>query len=79
MFGKMNITAYNSLLTGERTTLIASIGKCGHTGYKEAQIRWNGTCFTYIVTDGYDYLSIEKSLGSNLKSALNIIEGNLLS
>lgn len=76
-FGNMTITTYNSLLTGKRTVINASIGKCGHDGYKEAQIRWNGTNFTYIITDGYNYLSIERTLGTNLKSALNIIEGNL--
>lgn len=78
MYGKLKLSTYSSLLTGKRTVLVASIGKCGHEGYREAQIRWNGKAFTYIVTDGYNYLTIERTLGDNLKSALNIIEGSLL-
>ena len=65
-FGKLTISTYSSLLTGKRTILTASVGKCGHEGYKEAQVRWNGKAFTYIVTDGYKGLSI----GSKLKERI---------
>ena len=77
MFGKMKLSTYSSLLTGRKTWLVASIGKCGYKGYKEAQVFCKNGKFSYIVTDGYNYLTIEKQLGSNLKSALNIIESNL--
>lgn len=73
----MEITTYRSLLTGKRTMVVVSIGKCGHEGYREAQIRFYDGAFHYIVTDGYKYLGIERKLGGNLKSALNIIEGYL--
>ncbi len=75
MFGKLKLSTYNSLLTARKTVLVASYGKCGHQDYREAQIRWNGSAFVYIVTDGYNWLGIERTLGPNLKSALNIIEG----
>lgn len=77
MYGKLKISTYSSLRTNKKTVLVASIGKCGHEGYREAQISLKDGCFWYIVTDGYNFLGIEKKLGSNLKSALNIIEGKM--
>jgi hypothetical protein len=79
MFGKLNLSTYSSLLTNRRLTLVASHGKCGYSDYREAQIRIVNGKFWYIVTDGYRYLTIGRTLGSNLKSALNIIEGELCS
>lgn len=76
MFGKLKLSTYSSLLTNKKTVLVASVGKCGYKGYLEAQIRYVNGAFCYQVSDGYNYLSIEKRLGSNLKSALNIIEGD---
>ena len=77
MFGKMKLSTYSSLLTNRKTVLVASYGKIGTSDYREAQIQLVNGKFTYIVTDGYNYLSIVKTLGTNLKSALNIIEGNI--
>lgn len=78
MFGKLKLSTYNSLLTGKKTILVASIGKCGYSDYREAQIRFKNGAFFYIVTDGYSYMGIERKLGTNLKSALNIIESKFL-
>lgn len=57
--------------------IVASVGKCGYNEYREAQIRFYDGAFHYIITDGYKYLGIERRLGKNLKSALNIVEGYL--
>lgn len=76
-FGKLTLSTYSSLLTNKKTLLVASIGKCGHEGYREAQITFKNGAFYFIVTDGYNFLGIEKKLGQNLKSALNIIEGSI--
>ncbi len=78
MFGKLKLSTYSSLLTNKRTVLVASFGKCGTSDYREAIISWNGKVFCYHITDGYNE-SITKYLGSNLKSALNIIEPQLTS
>ena len=74
----MKLSLYKSLLTNKKTILVASIGKCGYPDYREAQIRYSNGVFSYVITDGYNYLGIERSLGTNLKSALNIIEGYVL-
>lgn len=73
MFGKLKLSTYRQFK--RPVMLVASYGKCGHEGYREAQIRFYDGAFHYIVTDGYKWLGIEKRLGANLKSALNIIEG----
>lgn len=57
------------------TMLVASVGKCGHEGYREVQIWWNGKLglYEYITTDGYKWLSIIKT-HTSIKSILNILE-----
>lgn len=75
-FGKLKISTYSSLLTNKKTVLVASYGKCGTSDYREAQISFKNGAFHYFITDGYNE-SIEKKLGVNLKSALNMIEGQI--
>jgi hypothetical protein len=67
----MNYSTYNSLLTKRKTWLIASIGRCGYVEYKEVQIRCYKGLFSYIITDGYKYLTIERTGFKGLKEALN--------
>lgn len=71
----MKITTYNSLLTGKRTTVIVSLGKTGHSGYKEIQIRRIDNMWVFKFTDGYNTLQTGTSVNPNLKSVINILEG----
>jgi hypothetical protein len=70
----MKITTYKSLLTGKKTMVVASIGKCGHAGYREVQVVCEGAHFHWRITDGYNWLKSGFHV-SSLKSALNIAEG----
>jgi hypothetical protein len=60
------------------TMITVSKGKCGHAGYREAQIQCRGGRFYYIITDGYEWLGIERGGNPNLKSMINIVEGILV-
>lgn len=77
MFGKLKLSTYSSLLTGKRTILVASYGKCGHGDYREAQIKVQGKHFMYTITDGYSILTTGAS-SRGIKSVLNIVEGKML-
>jgi hypothetical protein len=70
----MKLSLYNSLLTNKRTMLVASIGRCGHAGYREIQVRCITGRFHWIITDGYNTIKIGHH-DNSLKSALNIAEG----
>lgn len=74
---KLKITTYKSLLTNKKTVLVVSHNKCGYADYREAQIRCNNGKFSYIITDGYKYLTIEKTGFDNLKSLINIVEHHI--
>lgn len=67
----MKYSTYNSLLTQRRTWFIASQGRSGHAGYREIQIRCFKGVFSYIITDGYKYLTGERDGFKGLKEALN--------
>lgn len=68
----MKISTYKSLLTNKKTHVIVSIGKCGHKGYREAQIRMVDGNLAFIITDGYNYLTIERTgFKVSLKSVIN--------
>jgi hypothetical protein len=72
----MKLTLYKSLLTGKKTMLVASIGKCGYSNYKEIQIMFHVGVFTWLITDGYKVLK-EGVHNHSLKSALNIALGHV--
>lgn len=72
----MKVSLYNSLLTNKKTCLVASIGKCGHEGYKEIQVMAKNGQWMYNITDGYFTLNTGTfPLTKGLKSVLNILEG----
>lgn len=65
----MTISTYKSFITGNRTMIVASIGKCGHAGYKELQVTYRNGYFSADVTDGYKHLKMIQ--GTNLKEILH--------
>lgn len=75
-YGKLKVTTYKSLLTGKRTMLVASYGKCGHENYREAQVTYSNGTWSYSLTDGYNCLG-DGSSSRGIKSLLNILEGKL--
>ena len=72
----MKLSTYSSLLTNKRTCLVASIGKCGYTGYKEIQVMAKNGQWVFNITDGYFTLNTGTfPITKGLKSVLNILEG----
>lgn len=60
----MNITTYKSLLTGKRTWLVASKGKCGYDGYVVYTIQLYQGQWQCYKTDGYNLDLIKTYEGS---------------
>lgn len=75
-FGTLTLSTYKSLLTGKRTRVVASVGKCGYKGYKEAVIYYHNGFYTITLNDGYEQLG-QFTSSRGIKSVLNIIEGKL--
>lgn len=71
----MKLSLYNSLLTGKRTVLVATIGKIGKSDYREIQIIREMGKFHFRITDGYTFLVVKNGFTQGLKSVLNIAEG----
>jgi hypothetical protein len=70
----MNVTTYKSLLTGKRTMVVASMGKCGYKGYREAKIMLVNGALTYVVTDGYtDLFELKCPKTTTLKMLLRVL------
>ena len=74
----MKISTYKSFLTKNKTHLVLSIGKCGYEGYREAQVFCRDGKFFYIVSDGYNFTTIERGGNHNLKSIINIAQGVMI-
>jgi hypothetical protein len=72
------ISTYRGPITNFKTMVIVGNKKPFGEGYKEAQITFKGGQMFYIITDGFKYLTIEKPVRNNLKSAINIVEYYLL-
>jgi hypothetical protein len=72
----MRLTTFNNFLTGKKTWLIASKGKCGHKGYVEYQIMLTRNTWLVYKTDGYklDYLASYDG-DKSIKSVLNLVWG----
>lgn len=72
----MKLSTYNSLLTGKRTWLVASQGRCGYEGYVEYTIQLSQGQWQCYKTDGYELDLVGTYPGSkSLKSVLNLIWG----
>lgn len=72
----MKLTTYRSLLTGKKTWLVASQGRCGHEGYVEYTIQLSQGQWQCYKTDGYELDLVGIYPGSKgLKSVLNLIWG----
>lgn len=69
----MELSVYRSLLTDKKTWLIVSFGTYADNTYREILIRYYEGRFWY--QSRFPELSIERPLGENLKSAINIIQG----
>jgi hypothetical protein len=74
----MKLSTYNSLLTGKRTVLVATIGKTGKPDYREIQVIREMNKFHFRITDGYTFLVVKGGFTQGLKSVLNIAEGYAL-
>lgn len=70
----MNITTYRGPSTRFKTMVSVNNGGKFGQNYLEAQIRFKQGQMYYIITDGYKFLTIEKPVRNNLKSAINIVE-----
>jgi len=75
MKNKVKMSLHKSLLTGKRTQLIINNGHQGSELFREARITYQNGSFSYIITDGYKWLTIEKSGFQNLKSLISIVHG----
>jgi hypothetical protein len=73
----MKISTYNSLLTDKKTQLIVSNDFQGDNRFRQAIITYSNGSFSYIITDGYNYLTIQKHGFTNLKSLINIVHGHI--
>ena len=72
----MKLSTYNSLLTGKRTWLVASQGRCGYKGYVEYTIQLSQGQWQCYKTDGYELDLVGIYPGSKgLKSVLNLVWG----
>lgn len=72
----MKLSTYNSLLTGKRTWLTASKGKCGHEDYIEYQILFSRGEWICYKTNGYTVDLVKTYPGSkSLKSVINLVWG----
>lgn len=70
----MKLSTYKSLLTGKRTWLVASKGKCGYAGYVEYTIQLSQGQWQCYKTDGYKLDLVGTYPGSKgLKTVLNLI------
>lgn len=72
------ISTYRGPRTKFRTMVVVSNQEpCGSKNYRETHIWMNEGQLYYIVTDGYKYLGIDRPIRNNLKSAINIVIGNM--
>lgn len=74
----MNISTYSGPMTNFKIMVSVNNGGKFGSDYLEAQIRFKNGQMYYIITDGYKYLTIEKPVRNNLKSAINIVEYYLI-
>jgi hypothetical protein len=71
----MKVTLYKSFLTGKKTMVVLSIGKCGREGYREVQVTYRMGHYQYAITEGYTWLTAGSFNGDKgLKSVLNLLE-----
>ena len=72
----MKYSTYNSLLTGKKTMLVVSKGKCGYANYRELKITLRANVWTWSINDSYNNLASGSYNGDKaLKSVVNLAWG----
>ena len=74
---KTSISTYKGPGFNRKTVIIISNGGNYGSTYREGQIWVENGQLRYNITDGYEYLDINRPIRNNLKSAINIIEGKI--
>lgn len=74
----ITVASYKGPMTGFKTMITVSNKLPYGKGFKQAQITYKNGQMYYIITDGYRYLTVEKPVRNNLKSAINIVEYHVL-